>query len=238
MAIIILITMNIKTTHLDHDMLKSCYAPVDVSTTIMCNKCVFGHEYIDKTLSFGEKNIILKFAHNKSAIIGLHIESKNVCECFIIMYNFVISHFHVAKGKQYYPLLVLQLYSCINIMIDKCSILNLEILSINKFNSNAIILPYEKQRTPNHIIVKMNEFGPPLMYHNGCNCGPFCSFYNCDNVFDFNRYNIKSFDIIKCHPSIITSKIKGICKRIILLFNTELITDLVVYIGMMMLSII
>lgn len=144
----------------------------------------------------------------------------------------------MTTGQRWYPILVLQRFSDIEIIIDRDLIINLEILSINKHDRDLIQRPYEEHFNPVHIIVKMNEFGPLLMYHRKCHCGLSCSFYGSNDICDYSQYLIKNIGVACAHPSIMMSKIVGICKRIIFLSGTELITDLVVYVGIIMLNIV
>ena len=235
-----MIMMDISIPYLNHDIFRSCYTNDDVIATILCINYIFVPNHLDiySTLR-DEKMTVLNFHDANSVTIGLIIESDGVCECHISMFDFVISHFHVAKGKHLYPFLTPQSGLDINIIINKHLIKNLEILNVNKFDNDILSQYFDERATLlDHFIIKISEFGVTLMFHINCDCEICVSFYPSDDIHEYGQYLIENVSLAQMHPSIKMSKIDAICRRLILFCRTVLIKDVLTHIGTIMLAIV
>lgn len=169
--------------------------------------------------------------------LGLNIESVSMCKCYIRVNSFIVSHFHVAKGVGWYPQLLLQHHNNVEIMLDERNIINVELLSVHQNKCDIMTHYREQYDPPTHRILKINNFGPDIIYHSMCGCGIKCSFFGSDQFNGYERHMMRDYDVDQLHHSINSSKIKGVC-RIISLFETKYIRDILIYIGMIMYRII
>lgn len=222
--------MDIKTIYFDNNIIKSHHTIV--TDTIIRDKQVLVSRDV-RLYMLDNKNSALRLSNVKCNIVGLEIESDDVSDCYVCIYNFVISHFHVTRGNIIYHLLILQHYYDVTIIIDRQMVTNLKILGIKQFECN--IYPHRENGDPTHIIVKINEFSPNVTYHHYCKCVIMCSFACDKNIFDYDQYLIQDVGITKLHPAINAAKFEGISKRMIVLLRSEfMINDILIHIGTVM----
>ena len=229
--------MYINTVHLDYDMIRSCYVSGDLITRTIRKNGNYVCDYARFYKTFDKRYVGLRMRHRNEIIVGINIESDDVSNCYVAVNNFVVSQFHIAKGKHHYQQWILHNFSCVDIMLDEHNVINVEILSIlqdkcDMLNNQMI------QNVRTHRVLKISEFGVNLAYHSNCSCSIMCSFFDSEDMHDYDQHDVRDDCDNKIHPLIKTSKIKEICKRIIILFRTVLIKDVLTHIGTIMLAIV
>lgn len=197
--------MDIKVSYLDHNILKSYYTCDDVLTNVICMKGTYMCARVSYIGLPDNIRVVLKIFSDDKIVVGLNIESTNATECFICVNDFIISQFHVSKGKFCYPQLILQRYNDIKIILDERFITNVELLSIRQSKCYITSRYMTTDDVSTHRIIKIGDFSPSIMYHSLCKCGMKCSYSDSNDMYDYKYYYI-SYGITKIHPLVKFSK--------------------------------
>src|SRR5579863_5117983 len=111
--------MYINTVRLDHDMIKSCYTSSDLITRTILKNGNYACDYVHFNNVFGKRYVGLRMYSRNEIIVGINIESDDVSNCYVVINDFIVSQFHVAKGKHHYQQWLLHNSNCIDIMLDE-----------------------------------------------------------------------------------------------------------------------
>lgn len=218
-------------TFINHNILQSYYTFDDMITTNIYEKCAESSDAI--SCHINNDHIIINIRYYADIAIGFNIKSVKICDGYLCVNRMIISSFCISKGKKFYPHLVLLYMNYVTLILDKCCIIDVEMVTVDRSQFDLV----KNYRLPNdnfeHRIIKVNEFSPHVVYHNCnmCNHTYWCSFDNYYKSYDVGAiHDIKNID-----PIIISTKIVEICQRVIQLLNFEdIVEDILVYIGIMM----
>lgn len=221
------------TNYIDLNILKQHYTRESI-----CTKQLYvhtAHEYtFDNIFTYQTEKHVIIHIEPVDTIIGFSINSSINAEGYVLIYKLVVSYFTVIKGTHNYPHFILPQYGSVTLLLERNGIIKINLLTVRNFDdrvTNLLDYPCIKN-------IKINDFGPVVMFGTICVCGMQCRFSDSDECYVCQKnvtHVITRIDTGNIHPLVYISKVRGICERVIILYHTDLvIKDTLVYIGTIM----
>lgn len=110
--------------YIDHKTIRQYYKSNDIFITDIYSKDITPYDRVFTQQDHGE--YITLYVDKCDLILSFNIKSTKVSVGYVSIYGFMISLFHIAKGSNNYPHLILHCGHSVELILEKCCIMEVK----------------------------------------------------------------------------------------------------------------